>query len=167
MLPVGASEELAEPGHARLHLNVSPLKLPATCWRGVAIRVIVASPNNFTMTVGNLASQTYTVPTLCSIGQASFGDEMAEGLILEGVRILVLGASHLATPGYLITGLHDQLTNYGAKVHSLGVCGVTPSAWLQETPSLCGSAERLGKSPPRLKLARAAHTVALQALVKQ
>lgn len=83
------------------------------------------------------------------------------------MRILVLGASHLTTPGYLITGLHDQLTNYDAKVHSLGVCGVTPSALLQETPGLCGSAERLGKSPPRLKLARAAHTVALQALVKQ
>lgn len=87
--------------------------------------------------------------------------------MLEGIRILIIGASHLATPGYLITGLHDQLQAKGAQVHSIGVCGVTPSAWVSETQGLCGSAERKGKSPPRLSILRAAHTTPVRTLIAQ
>ena len=51
-------------------------------------------------------------------------------MILTNLTILIIGASHLAKPGYLITSLHDELQNQGAKVHSIGVCGVEPSEWL-------------------------------------
>lgn len=62
--------------------------------------------------------------------------------ILAGMTILMIGDSHLAQNGYLITTLHDNLVAEGAKVHTLGVCGSKPGDWLVETAGDCGSAER-------------------------
>ena len=83
----------------------------------------------------------------------------------SGLNILIIGSSHLATPGYLITSLHDSLLAQGAQVHTLGVCGVTPSAWLQETNGDCGGAERIGKNKLNLTINRAAKTVPIAQLV--
>ncbi len=68
-------------------------------------------------------------------------------MLLAGLTVLVIGASHLAKPTYLIKTLHDELTERGAQVHSVGVCGVMPSEWLNKTTSRCGGAERLGEDP--------------------
>lgn len=87
-------------------------------------------------------------------------------MLIAGLTVLVLGASHLAKPTYLIKTLHDELTDRGALVHSLGVCGVMPSAWLSATPSRCGGAERIEAEPMVLSLASAAQTKPLQALLK-
>jgi hypothetical protein len=86
--------------------------------------------------------------------------------MLSGLSILIIGSSHMATPGYLITGLHDSLQKQGAQVHSLGVCGITPSAWLVETWGECGGAERVGKGPLRLSVKRAAKTTPLDQLLQ-
>lgn len=86
--------------------------------------------------------------------------------MLSGISILIIGSSHLATPGSLITSLHDSLQAQGAKVHSLGVCGITPVAWLSETHGECGGAERVGKGPLKLSVNRAAKTVALTSLLE-
>lgn len=64
--------------------------------------------------------------------------------ILAGMTILMIGDSHLATPDYLISTLHDDLIKQGAKVHTLGVCGSNAGDWLKVTPGTCGGAERRG-----------------------
>jgi hypothetical protein len=64
--------------------------------------------------------------------------------ILAGMTILMIGDSHLATPDYLISTLHDDLVQQGAKVHTLGVCGSNAGDWLKVTPGTCGGAERRG-----------------------
>jgi len=87
-------------------------------------------------------------------------------MLIAGLTVLVLGASHLAKPTYLIKTLHDELTDRGAVVHSLGVCGVMPSAWLGATPSRCGGVERIEAEPMVLSLASAARTQPLQALLQ-
>ncbi len=63
--------------------------------------------------------------------------------LLAGMTILMIGDSHLATPGYLITSLHEDLVAQGAKVHTLGVCGSNAGDWLKASPAgQCGAAER-------------------------
>ena len=62
--------------------------------------------------------------------------------ILAGMTILMIGDSHLATPDYLISTLHDSLVTQGAKVHTLGICGANAGDWLKATPGTCGGAER-------------------------
>lgn len=66
--------------------------------------------------------------------------------LLAGLSILIIGDSHMATPYYLIGGLHDDLTRKGANVHSIGICGANAGDWLKATPGgSCGAAERRGK----------------------
>ena len=68
--------------------------------------------------------------------------------LLAGLSILIIGDSHMATPNYLIGGLHDDLTRKGANVHSIGICGANAGDWLKATPGgACGAAERRGKEP--------------------
>ncbi|MCW2099163.1 SGNH/GDSL hydrolase family protein [Pseudomonas sp. FSL R10-1350] len=63
--------------------------------------------------------------------------------LLAGMTILMIGDSHLATPGYLITSLHEDLVAQGAKVHTLGICGSNAGDWLKASPAgQCGAAER-------------------------
>lgn len=68
--------------------------------------------------------------------------------LLAGLSILIIGDSHMATPYYLIGGLHDDLSRKGANVHSIGICGANAGDWLKATPGgACGAAERRGKEP--------------------
>lgn len=66
------------------------------------------------------------------------------GLLLAGLSVLIIGDSHLATPNYLISTLHDDLSRRGAVVHTLGICGTNAGDWLKVTPGTCGGAERIG-----------------------
>lgn len=70
----------------------------------------------------------------------------------EGLSVLIIGASHLASPGYLVTTLHDNLVKQGANVHTMGICGAQPSHWVKPVPLTCGAAERKGKEQPQLYL---------------
>jgi len=71
--------------------------------------------------------------------------------LLAGMTILVIGDSHLATPGYLITTLHDELQKKGAVVYSYGACGMSAADWVKPTrmksPPPCGTATRLNNNP--------------------
>lgn len=86
-------------------------------------------------------------------------------MILTNLTILIIGASHLAKPGYLITSLHDELQNQGAKVHTIGVCGVEPSEWLIVTKGLCGGAEREFTKPINIRLGKSAETQPISDLI--
>jgi len=88
-------------------------------------------------------------------------------MLLAGLTILVIGASHLAKPTYLIKTLHDEFSERGAQVHSLGVCGVMPSEWLKATASRCGGAERIEDDPIVLSMASAARTVPFDTLLEE
>jgi len=87
-------------------------------------------------------------------------------MLLAGLTVLVVGASHLAKPTYLIKTLHDELTERGAQVHSVRVCGVLPSDWLKKTSSRCGGAERVEGEPIVLSMASAAQTVPFATLLE-
>ena len=67
---------------------------------------------------------------------------------LAGLVILVLGDSHMAGREYLISSLHDSLTNAGAIVHSYGMCGASADTWINKTTVSCGRGERHEKAGP-------------------
>lgn len=90
----------------------------------------------------------------------------AKKYMLSGLSILLIGASHMAAPGYLVSSLHDSLTKSGALVHSTGVCGLTPSAWLVETNGDCGGAERVGSGPLHIAINRAAKTKPIAQMIE-
>lgn len=75
-----------------------------------------------------------------------------------GLSMVLIGGSHLASPGYLINSLHDELIQQGAKVYTLGVCGSQPSDWTKTTPSTCGAAERKGAERPKFYLGKSGNT---------
>jgi hypothetical protein len=89
---------------------------------------------------------------------------MAAASILAGLTILMVGDSHLATPDYLISSLHDKLVQQGAKVHTLGVCGSNAGDWLKATPGTCGGAERRG-SEKTVVLGSKAATVPINQMI--
>lgn len=62
--------------------------------------------------------------------------------LFAGLSILLVGDSHLAAPGYLVTTLQDDLVKQGAQVHTIGVCGSHAGDWTQSVPGNCGGAER-------------------------
>ena len=63
-----------------------------------------------------------------------------------GLSILVIGDSHLATPGYLISTLQDDLIQKGAKVQSFGICGIQPADWVNGAAGNCGGAHPAGRA---------------------
>lgn len=71
--------------------------------------------------------------------------------LFAGLSILLIGDSHLAAPGYLITTLQDDLVKQGAVVRTIGVCGSNAGDWLKAAPSTCGGAERLNSGKIELK----------------
>ncbi len=77
---------------------------------------------------------------------------------LLGLKILMLGASHLATPGFFGTILHNQLADQGAIVHTLAVCGAFPSHWVSPIQGNCGSLEKIGANPAYFKLGKIPNT---------
>lgn len=71
--------------------------------------------------------------------------------ILAGLTVLIIGDSHMSTPDYLITTLHDDLMSKGAVVYSFGACGVAAGDWMVKTQSSCGGAVRLKDGPVEVK----------------
>ena len=69
--------------------------------------------------------------------------------ILAGVTILMLGDSHFASQGYLVTTLQDALLRDGAKVTTVAACGAPSSVWTVSHVAPCGAAERTGNGPLR------------------
>src|SRR5277367_6552431 len=63
---------------------------------------------------------------------------------LAGLIILVIGDSQMKG---LITGLHDQLEDAGAAVHSYLMCGATAQDWLIRSTVSCGRGEHHEKGP--------------------
>ncbi len=84
--------------------------------------------------------------------------------LLAGLAVLIIGDSHLTTPKYLISSLHEDLVAEGARVHTLGVCGVNASEWMVATPGTCGSAERIDKGPVKLR-GELAPTIPIKTLI--
>jgi hypothetical protein len=88
-------------------------------------------------------------------------------LLLAGLTVLVLGDSHLATPGYLVTTLHDELAKRGAAVYSYGACGVAAGDWMHSKVSPCGGAVREAKGPVKVLSGAAAKTVPYDELYRK
>ena len=77
---------------------------------------------------------------------------------LLGLKILMLGASHMATPGYFGTVLHNQLADQGAIVHTVAVCGAFPGYWVSPIEGVCGSLEKIGNTPAEYKIGKSPKT---------
>ncbi len=92
------------------------------------------------------------------------------GVMLAGLVVLMIGDSHLATPGYLITTLHDDLTQQGAAVYSFGACGAAAGDWVSKTkiesPPPCGIASREKEGKVKLVVGAKAATTPYAELVK-
>ena len=87
--------------------------------------------------------------------------------LLAGLSILIIGDSHMATPNYLIGGLHDDLIRKGANVHSIGICGANAGDWLKVSPGgNCGAAERRGKAPAQALRGKASTTPIKELIAK-
>ncbi|SHI90379.1 Lysophospholipase L1 [Roseomonas rosea] len=86
---------------------------------------------------------------------------------LAGLSLLVLGDSHWAANGYLVTTLQDQLIQRGATVNSFAACGAPPSAWLSARVASCGTAQRLQRGALQNKTGSDARTTPLDDLVRQ
>jgi hypothetical protein len=84
---------------------------------------------------------------------------------LMGIKILMLGASHLATPGYFGTVLHNQLADQGAIVHTVAVCGAFPSHWATPADGSCGSLEKIGNTPADYRVGKTPKTKSYTELV--
>ena len=67
--------------------------------------------------------------------------------ILAGLTILMLGDSHFATQGYLVTTLQDALIQQGAKVTTEAACGAPAGVWAEAGVAPCGTAERVQNGP--------------------
>jgi hypothetical protein len=91
---------------------------------------------------------------------------MAIASTLLGLSILIIGDSHLATPGYLITTLQDDLIQQGAKVESIGICGIQPADWVTRAVGTCGGASREGKGQVKMLIGPAAHTTPVAELIQ-
>lgn len=86
--------------------------------------------------------------------------------LLAGLTVLIIGDSHMSTPGYLISTLHDDLTSQGAQVISMGACGVASGEWILKTHSPCGGAIRIKDEPVKVLTGKAAVTTPLPELLK-
>lgn len=87
--------------------------------------------------------------------------------ILAGLTILMLGDSHFATQGYLVTTLQDALMAHGAKVTTEAACGAPSGIWVAGGLAPCGSAERVEAGPLKLKKASQAQVPGIEQLVRQ
>ncbi|MDE1174079.1 MAG: SGNH/GDSL hydrolase family protein [Parvibaculaceae bacterium] len=85
--------------------------------------------------------------------------------LLAGMVILMIGDSHMTTPGYLITTLHDDLMKQGAVVYSFGACGANAGEWATEGEAPCGSASRIKGGPVKTDRSPSASTHPLSQLI--
>ncbi len=67
--------------------------------------------------------------------------------ILAGLTILMLGDSHFATKGYLVSTLQDALIQQGARVTTEAACGAPTGVWVEAGIAPCGTAERVQSGP--------------------
>lgn len=88
-------------------------------------------------------------------------------LLLAGLTVLVIGDSHMLTRDSLITTLHDELRQQGARVYSFGACGMPSGAWMKRIRPACGSAFRLDDGPVRERASEAAFTRPLPEMVAE
>ena len=79
-------------------------------------------------------------------------------MVLAGLTILVIGDSHMAGHGYLLSSLHDALQDQGAIVHSYGMCGASADAWLEKTTVSCGRGERHDRAAPITDIGKQGYT---------
>jgi len=86
--------------------------------------------------------------------------------LLAGLTVLIIGDSHMSTPDYLITTLHDDLMSKGAVVYSFGACGVAAGDWMVKSQSPCGGAARIKDGPVEVKTGQDAVTRPFNELVK-
>ena len=86
---------------------------------------------------------------------------------LAGLSLLVLGDSHWATAGYLVTTLQDQLIARGATVNSFAACGGQASVWLTARVASCGTAQRLQRGTILNRTGSTARTTPIDELVRQ
>ena len=87
--------------------------------------------------------------------------------ILAGLTVLMLGDSHFATQGYLITTLQDALISQGAKVTTEAACGAATGVWVSDGSAPCGTAERVQSGPVRTNKAANAHVPPFDQLLQQ
>ncbi len=91
---------------------------------------------------------------------------MAANALLAGLTVLMIGDSHLTTPSYLMSSLHENLVKQGAAVHSLGICGANAADWIVATKGTCGGAERKDNGKVNV-LGPGASTVPIKTLIGQ
>lgn len=87
--------------------------------------------------------------------------------ILVGMTLLIIGDSHMSSPGSLISSLHEEMTKQGAEVVTYGVCGVQPGAWASAPMASCGAAHRTGKGPVQVVGARESRAWGIDELIRQ
>ena len=88
-------------------------------------------------------------------------------MLLSGLTILIIGASHLAKPTYLIQSLNEDLVSVGAHVHTMGVCGAVPTDWIKPTAGTCGKAERVNIENATFSFGQTAKTVPIAELMQK
>ena len=84
--------------------------------------------------------------------------------VLAGLVVLMIGDSHLAYPGALVTTLQDLLVRQGANVTSYGACGAPAAVWANGGAASCGLAERVQFGPIKMDHSTAAPVPAISTL---
>lgn len=79
----------------------------------------------------------------------------------------MLGDSHFATQGYLVTTLQDALIQQGAKVVTEAACGAPAGVWADAGVAPCGSAERVQSGPVKKDSSNHAHVPGFESLVEK
>lgn len=86
--------------------------------------------------------------------------------LLAGLTMLILGDSHFASQGYLITTLQDALIRDGARVSSFAACGAPASIWVYSCVASCGTAQRIQSGPIQKRAGSQARTTPVTELVQ-
>lgn len=92
---------------------------------------------------------------------------VAADLLLAGLSILMIGDSHLTSPGYLITSLQDGLVQNGARVVTYAARGLPAEAWVTPRQATYGTGQRTQSGPIKITEGPAAHSWAVDDLIRQ
>lgn len=86
---------------------------------------------------------------------------------LAGLTLLIIGDSHYVYPGSLVTHLHNNLQQQGARVFTYSACGVAAGAWVTPRTVSCGVATRLDRQELRTNRAQNAESWSVDDLIRQ
>ncbi len=86
-------------------------------------------------------------------------------LALAGLTILMLGDSHFATQGYLVTTLQDRLIRQGAHVTTYAACGEPTGIWVSGGAASCGAAMRVQSGPVQADHGKTAHVPSFDQII--